>query len=125
MGDLRAQMIRLAHERPDLRPHLLPMLKEGAWTPLPRDETDFGYEGHDAHRVGVHVAQVIRKAFNDTRAQAEVLWKQVAVALIEAAPVDEQPILSRVVASMAFEDNYRDLMEKVDAYFPRVPAPEK
>lgn len=31
MATLRSQVIRLAHARPELRPHLLPLLKEAAW----------------------------------------------------------------------------------------------
>jgi hypothetical protein len=30
MDDLRKAVIRLAHENPELRPHLLPLLKQGA-----------------------------------------------------------------------------------------------
>lgn len=35
---LRSALIRLAHERADLRPHLLPLLKE-AWSQTPEQET--------------------------------------------------------------------------------------
>lgn len=28
--DLRSKLVRLAHEKPELRPHLLPLLKEGS-----------------------------------------------------------------------------------------------
>jgi hypothetical protein len=33
MSDLRSKIIRLAHQQPALRPHLLPLLKEAAKAP--------------------------------------------------------------------------------------------
>lgn len=127
MSNLRSKMIRLAHEQPELRPYLLPLLKEGGrtayWTPLPDDETDFGYKGPTAHREGLRVAAIIKAAFNETRANASDLWKKVALALLEAADVDVQPGLSREIAAASFERNYKDLAEKVEEYFPKVPVP--
>lgn len=120
-------MIRLAHDRPDLRPHLLPMLrgssKTAFWTPLPSDETDFGYEGPTAHREGLRVSAIIKAAFNETRAHASEQWKKVALAILEASDVDVQPGLSREIAASSFERNYKDLAEKVEEYFPKVPVP--
>lgn len=38
MSTLRTALIHLAHEREDLRPHLLPLLKE-AWAQAPEQQT--------------------------------------------------------------------------------------
>lgn len=123
MGDLRQRVVRLAHEKPELRPHLLPLLKSAFWTPpLPNEAIDFGFEGVDAEKHAAEVGLVLHEAVYETRKQAEHLWKKVAAVLIEASDVDEQPGLSRVAASAALRRNYLDLAEKVDEYFPRVPT---
>ena len=44
MSTLRSKVIRLAHENPELRPHLLPLLKEGKesypWNECIKDQMD-------------------------------------------------------------------------------------
>ena len=123
MGDLRRRVVRLAPEKPELRPHLIPLLKSAYWTPpLPDEAIDFGFEGVGAEKKAVEVGLVLAGAVHGTRKQAEHFWKKVAVALIDASEVDEQPGLSRVVVAAGLRRNYLDLAEKVDEYFPRVPT---
>lgn len=38
MSDLRSKLIRLAHQNPELRPHVLPFLKAGNWNVVRRAE---------------------------------------------------------------------------------------
>lgn len=121
---LRARVIRLAHERPDLRPHLLPLLAEHhkeAWGLAPRDAISFGYVGYGADEAGKSMASVVAEAKQQTRVQADKLWRQLAAEIISNESVDDQPDLSRRVVALSLRDVYQDLYEKVQAYFKSVP----
>ena len=51
--NLRSRIIRLAHTRPDLRPHLLPLLKEAADVPVTPQVGDILYSswGYDQTNI--------------------------------------------------------------------------
>ena len=44
MPSLRTAVVRLAHEHPGIRPHLLPLLKGAAWENLPKGWTEESVE---------------------------------------------------------------------------------
>lgn len=130
MSELRSRIIRLAHERSDLRPHLLPLIAvrkvdatgKVAWTPLPSDGFAFGYEGEDSDAAGRKLALKVRAAVRQTQEQADQFWKDLAYDLIMNSEYDVQPDLSRVVVSTALRMTYRTLAETVEAYFDAVPT---
>lgn len=124
MSDLRARVIRLAHERPDLRPHLLPLLNaqtKVAWSRLPDDAFDFGYEGVRASERGVLMANAVKDVVAQMKDQARVTWKSLAARLMDNKDIDSQPALSRRVVALALMDTYAELSKKSEAYFKSIP----
>ena len=126
MGDpsLRARVIRLAHARPEMRSHLLPLvgMHKEAWIPLPTDGFSFGYEGEGSDATGRHLALEVREAVRQAQVQAKESWKDLAGRIIAIAPYDMQPELSREVVSMALRMTYRTLAENVESYFQSLPV---
>jgi len=124
--DLRAKVIRLAHSRPDLRPHLLPLLSKDArtkeaWMRLPDSYFDFGYEGPNAEAAGLSMAGAVRKVVTQMKEHARTSWKELAATLVLNKRVDVDPQLSRKVVAIALRDTYQDLTEKSEKYFSTVP----
>lgn len=126
MGDpsLRAKVIRLAHARPELREHLLPLvgMRKEAWIPLPTDGFSFGYEGGGSDVVGRHLALEVRETVRQIQTHAKESWKSLASRILANAPYDMQPELSREVVAMALRMTYRTLSENVEPYFQSLPV---
>jgi hypothetical protein len=124
--ELRAKVIRLAHARPELRPHLLPLLKSAsrqkeAWSRIPDDHFDFGYEGAGAEAVGLDMAIAVQGVVQQMKEQSSAAWKSLASKLLNNRRVDAQPSLSRRVVALALMDTHADLTKKVEAYFKALP----
>lgn len=121
---LRVKVIRLAHARPELREHLLPLvigMRKEAWIPLPTDGFSFGYEGEGSDVMGRRFALEVREAVKSTQEQARGIWKKLATQIILNAPYDAQPGLSREVVGTALRMTYRTLAENVEPYFLALP----
>ena len=125
-NDLRAKVIRLAHSRPDLRPHLLPLLssdlrKKEAWLRIPNDFIDFGFRGDAAEPAGNHMATEVKAVVQQLKSHAKGSWKHLGTELMRLKGVDIKPDLSRTAVYSALADTYKDLAEKVEAYFKALP----
>lgn len=124
--DLRVKVIRLAHSRPDLRPHLLPLLasslrQKEAWLRIPEDFIDFGFRGEGAEEAGTHMATEVKATIQQLKAHAKGSWKNLGTELMRLSDVDAKPALSRVAVYSALADTYKDLAEKAEAYFKVLP----
>jgi len=124
--DLRAKVIRLAHSRPDLRPHLLPLLSKDArtkeaWLRIPDDFIDFGFRGDGAEPAGAHMASEVKEVVQQVKSHAKVSWKHLGTELLQLKGVDRKPELSRTAVYSALADTYKDLAEKAEAYFKALP----
>lgn len=124
--DLRAKVIRLAHSRPDLRPHLLPLLasdamKKEAWLRIPDDFIDFGFRGDGAEPAGTLMATEVKSVVQQLKAHAKTSWKQLGTELMRLKSVDAKPDLSRTAVYSALADTYKDLAEKAEVYFKALP----
>lgn len=138
MTDLRSKLIRLAHENPDLRPHLLPILKEAADESLDQFEvqvdrrlssrkqtvvttqTPFGnFMGHGKNapeamhdlqkQVEPWWVKETRRPPSDFR---KVKWKMASAKTLRTAHAGNE-ILSRMVDERRFVKLY-DEVEKQD-----------
>ncbi len=71
---LRSKIIRLAHQQPELRPHLLPLLKSAGMDDFDSDDNPFGlYEGHE--RVTKAIQSEIEKASTATASAYKAIEK--------------------------------------------------
>lgn len=61
MSNLRSKLIRLAHQNPSLRTHLLPVLKTGGFLGLLGNDNPFGISG-DHKRATKEILEQMEKA---------------------------------------------------------------
>ena len=122
-GELRAKVIRLAHTRPDLRPHLLPLLaaRKVAYARIPDGFVSFGYKGVGAETAGLQMANEVKGVIREMKDQARSTWKSLAAELMSNSDVDAQPALSRAAVRLAITDTYHELIDKADIYFKALP----
>lgn len=67
MSSLRSSLIRLAHQNPDLRPHLLPLLKEAVATKVPKEIVD-PESGKNWEDLKAEYEATIKKMYEDLNA---------------------------------------------------------
>lgn len=143
MSDLRSKIIRLAHQQPALRPHLLPLLKEAAskvaagplswpdgdrsapWTPwgpaqyakeATRGVRLYGTAGHGGLAVAKGVAQKALSAAATKMAEFSngYYWYEEDVAI--SIPLYEHPEWAR---ALGMSDSPDQLEKSIRSYFPR------
>lgn len=123
---LRTRMIRLAYSRPEIRPHLLPLLasanwKKEAWLRIPEDFVDFGFRGPGAEAAGLQLAKSVQDAVGQLRIQARKSWKSLGDELLSLEGVDAHPKLARTAVYSALADTYKDLAARAEQYFVSLP----
>lgn len=129
-GTLRSKVIRLAHERPDLRPHLLAALKEAdavqtkqAWLVLPpRDALSFGYVGPGAEDAASTLSTEVKAVLREIKQTTQDQWKRLGVLLKRNSAVDAQPLISRIAVAEPLRHTYMNLAEQVTLFFEKVPV---
>lgn len=141
MTTLRTKLIRLAHETPALRPHLLPLLDNGKvaagplswpdgdrsapWTPwgpaqygkeAARGVRLYGTAGHGGLAVAKGVAQKMLTAAATKMAEFSngYYWYEEDVAI--SIPLYERPEWAR---ALGLSDSHDQLEKSIRSYFPR------
>lgn len=72
MSDLRSKVIRLAHQNPELRPHLLPLLKEARQIGEPRSGGEIGVLEEVKEGVNNYIAYTFKAGANLKNALKEI-----------------------------------------------------
>lgn len=126
MSRLRSQLIRLAHARADLRPHLLPILKGAeetrtAFVRLPTDALSFAFSGPGAEAKGKMLASEVRSAVEEVRTHSRVVWRELTARIHACSDVDAQPLISRNFVGLAMQDVYSEVSRAAVDYFEAVP----
>jgi len=119
MPDLRSNLIRLAHANPELRPHLLPILKKGRskiWIPKTPETWGFKTEGPAADKAAKELGASLERGVSDLETAVEVFKRDMKAALQKARPhYDSMDPLASI--SLVSAGRLKELSEEVDRYF--------
>jgi hypothetical protein len=120
----RKKMIRLAFEQPELRKHLLPMLKEGRWGRgvqyVPDDPSSLGFRGVNSESEALRVGALVEQANAEIRKAAHATFVQLGTAL-RHMDSDVDPGLARAAVGIAYQDIFLNLADEGLTYFKRLP----
>lgn len=131
---LRAEMIRTAYANPEMRPTLLPLLKEGATELalmqkqarngvqyIPDDYIAFGFEGPLKDAEAEEIGETLRRMNDMVRRVSHAMFKSLAIRL-RRSKSDADPAYARATTVLSIQDMYANLSGEADRFFRTLPA---
>lgn len=125
--DERAKMIRTAYARPDLRPFLLPQIKEAKarWGRgvqyIPDTAHSLGFAGPNAELDAQEIAEILEIIRGRTVQNARTAMRYLARKL-QTMKSDIEPDLSRAAIALFYQDMFLNLADESRRTFKNLPS---
>lgn len=118
---LRSGLIRLAHARPELRPHLLPMIRTANIQYIPDDYISLGFEGADRDDEATAIGEALEAANETIRSTVMSTLRMVGHTLSNSA-TDFRPGLSRAAIRLSYDDMLDNCKVLIDEHVYKIPV---